>query len=213
MIYSAAGQEVCSPRTRGWSVAVHDEQDAEAVLPAHAGWSAPVPRSIAGRCALPAHAGVVPRSSSSRSACSSAPCARGGGPFPVSPVVSASTCSPRTRGWSAFGAHRATAPRVLSRARGGGPSARPRARTLKVRSPRTRGWSRQLARVGRWRVVPHACSEARSAPGSPVGRTSACDFVAARPASAVIRSQPRPMVRPVRTDSCQCRSGGIGAAG
>ena len=69
----------CSPHPRGWSR--HD-------LPASAG-----------RELLPAPAGMVPRRTSARGACASAPRTRGDGPNPIVGPMSGRDCSPHPRGW------------------------------------------------------------------------------------------------------------------
>ncbi len=76
----SAGQEVCSPRTRGWSRRDQRRHRDPGVLPAHAGM-VPV-------CAHPAL--LLDR----------APRARGDGPLGGRDKVRKALCSPRTRGWS-----------------------------------------------------------------------------------------------------------------
>ncbi len=131
----------CSPRTRGWSP--------------RAQMSAPAP------ALLPAHAGMVPRSPGAPADSSSAPRARGDGPFSPIRVEPFENCSPRTRGWSRSdivhrdrprllpahagmvlsGTSRRSARRSAPRARGGGPMWLCQVCWGDGCSPRTRGWS------------------------------------------------------------------------
>ncbi len=70
----------CSPRTRGWSLALPEPPDAALVLPAHAG--------------------MVPTARCRASPRARAPRARGDGPVVQTQRIAVPTCSPRTRGWS-----------------------------------------------------------------------------------------------------------------
>ena len=138
----------CSPRTRGWSPAQHQHQEADQVLPAHAG--------------------MVPTFQGASAPPSGAPRARGDGPIiPVRTRIKRQ-CSPRTRGWSptrplsqrpslVLPAHAGMVPGGggefpavfrAPRARGDGPSKNSRRRNRAVCSPRTRGWSRLPPRSG-----------------------------------------------------------------
>ncbi len=135
------GQDLWSPRTRGWS---------------HVAGGL-----LAGGAVVPAHAGVVLNGPGSLTGSLCGPRARGGGPAPGSPSPPDHQWSPRTRGWSHLDDHDAPERGVVPahagvvperprpsrrarggpRARGGGPAARPAAGPGPWWSPRTRGWS------------------------------------------------------------------------
>ena len=139
---SAIGSEPgCSPRTRGWSRRV---------------------RGCTGRALLlPAHAGMVPRQGYLATCRTSAPRARGDGPFDAAHCGDDRHCSPRTRGWSLrcrpHGRHPALLPAhagmvpgsanipsdfcTAPRARGDGPDRLIAPIRQTPCSPRTRGWS------------------------------------------------------------------------
>ncbi len=134
-------KEICSPRTRGWSL---DDRltDVQAVL-------------------LPAHAGMVPLSPAETLQGATAPRARGDGPASAALTSLCQYCSPRTRGWSRealrlvldgllLPAHAGMVPRLglsvesptaAPRARGDGPAAEISELQSIICSPRTRGWS------------------------------------------------------------------------
>ena len=185
--HKGAGHPVCSPRTRGWSPALHVRRVSTRVLPAHAG--------------------MVPTSRSYGVCRSRAPRARGDGPFKADVHKWTGACSPRTRGWprpapamcrpgSVLPAHAGMAPRddvaptlhaSAPRARGDGPSAGSGVLRRCACSPRTRGpgvahaawlggpdegWIGSInASHGRWSGVCSACWRTRwwgSRQGSPV---------------------------------------------
>ncbi len=149
----------CSPRTRGWSHGAGGRRRRSRLLPAHAGmvpmaapWSSTTPAcsprtrgwSPAGLAEgrrvrlLPAHAGMVPRYSRNTACRTSAPRARGDGPCRPSPSTGASTCSPRTRGWSHGAGGRRRAGHLLPAHAGMVPAARHR-RPGPAPAPRARG--------------------------------------------------------------------------
>ena len=136
----------CSPRTRGWS---------------------PSTTTAGGRSSLlPAHAGMVPAAAGGLRRRVPAPRARGDGPWSTRCSRCASSCSPRTRGWSQrwemspavlrlLPAHAGMVPSSGSastsatatpRARGDGPRELTAWMPGRTCSPRTRGWS-QPARM------------------------------------------------------------------
>ena len=148
----------CSPRTRGWSPAVPDRVHRGGVLPAHAG--------------------MVPSRSQSRSWAHRAPRARGDGPVTMSRTALGISCSPRTRGWSRCGSHRAGRGSVLP-AHAGMVPGRGRRRPGRPRAPRARGdgppderpWPRGLgvlpAHAG---MVPPGTPSATGPPSAPRAR-------------------------------------------
>ena len=108
-------QQLCSPRTRGWSLPAAAIPFHRPVLPAHAGMvpsagAVPAPRTRGWSpldqqvtnpgAVLPAHAGMVPAGSTSGTAMACAPRARGDGPETRKAPSERRKCSPRTRGWS-----------------------------------------------------------------------------------------------------------------
>ncbi len=144
-----------SPRTRGWSQAMPERPLLALVVPAHAG--------------------VVPRWSTTSTALSSGPRARGGGPTQLTKTEHQAMWSPRTRGWSrckvtpseephVVPAHAGVVPSSPSpspttpcgpRARGGGPARFCSPDGWLMWSPRTRGWSHEtILRRPAGAVVP-----------------------------------------------------------